>query len=418
MQIQTSQKIDKHSFWGASIGTMIEYYDASIFIFFLPLFAPTFFPSSNAYHALVQGYVILLVAFIARPLGGLFFGYFGDRYSRRKTLLFTIYGMATATFVMGILPGKDTIGIAALIIILLCKAVQYFCFGGEYSGAGVYIVEHAQKNREGYWSCMLTATTLIASLFSSLVGVVLTLPGMPDNSWRVAFIFGGVVGFLGIFYRKSMRESPNFMPADAKKHTFRNLFKSYPLQLLTTIFIGGVAITPFTTIMAFVNPVMMTQGIITRHELMWLQTLISVTAIIFLFAVSKLTDILRLSLIMRGSLTLKILLAVPLLWGLTHYHMVWIIVGEIIIIGLNETLLGPANAYIKNLFPMHYRYRGTALAFNVGMSLFGGLTPLIDTGLYKLTGYFASVGLWIMLASGLCLFFMYLVSRKKEYGVL
>ncbi len=128
--------MDKQSFWGAAIGTMLEYYDYTLFLIFLPIFAPVFFQADTNYDALIEGYVILLMAFIARPLGGLVFGYFGDRIGRKRSLLMTIYGIAIATFIIGVTPSHQHIGVAAAIIILACKFVQYFCFGGSiyYSG--------------------------------------------------------------------------------------------------------------------------------------------------------------------------------------------------------------------------------------------------------------------------------------------
>ena len=135
-----NKSILKKSFIGAAIGTLIEYYDYILFITFIPILSPVFFTADSAYQSLVKGYVVLLIATIARPLGGLFFGYFGDTLGRRKALLGSMYGIAIATFVMGIVPGYATLGIWACVIIIIAKSVQLFCFGGEYNGAGIYVV--------------------------------------------------------------------------------------------------------------------------------------------------------------------------------------------------------------------------------------------------------------------------------------
>src|SRR5690348_5626387 len=124
----------KKAFLGAAIGTLVEYYDYALFSLFLPIVSPVFFPGTSAYQSLIKGYFIFLIAMLARPFGGAFFGYLGDVIGRPKALLASMYGIALSSIVIGITPSYQTIGMTALVIVMLAKSLQVACFGGEYNG--------------------------------------------------------------------------------------------------------------------------------------------------------------------------------------------------------------------------------------------------------------------------------------------
>jgi MHS family proline/betaine transporter-like MFS transporter len=384
------------SFFGAAIGTLIEYYDYSIFALFLPLIAPLFFPANSAYQSLIKGYYVLLIALLARPLGGLLFGYLGDMLGRRKALLSSIYGIAIATFIMGLVPSHAIIGAWAAIIITIAKSVQLFCFGGEYNGAGIYVVEHADPKNAGFIGSLLTATTLAGSLLATSIGILATAHFAPAWSWRIVFIFGGCIGLFGIFYRKNLLESPHFQQADVKLHGLSRLFKKYPRELFAGFFIGGFATVPFTTVLFFINPVLTTKGYFSSHELMIAQTLLIIIAIITLITAGRMADKYSPKKVMQLGAIFLMLFSYPLLRLVDHGTLFVILFAEIIFIIINEILLGPSNAYLKSIFATQYRYRGSSLSFCLGMSLLGGLTPIIENYLYQWKHQFSTTSIWLI----------------------
>lgn len=405
--------INKKVFFGASWGTMIEYYDFALFATFLPILTTVFFPASSDYEALIKGYFVFLIAMIARPIGALFFGTLGDGVGRSKALLGSMYGIALATFVIGITPSYQTIGIFAAILVIVAKAVQTFCFGGEYNGAGVYLVEHATKNHEGMIGCLLTATTLFGSLIASFFGMFLTLSFMPVWGWRVAFILGSLVGVVGIIYRKYLKEPPTFQQADLKKQSLKKLIKLFPIELLTGFFIGGLATIPFTTILTFIAPVLTSKGFLTAHEFMIWQTGLLAFAIISLIPAGFLANRFGSKKIMLASCALMIVLAYPLLVLIDSQERQSMFLAMTVMIVLNEFFLGPAHAYLKNLFPGPFRYRGASFGFCLGMSILGGCTPLLETYLYQGKGVFSAVAGWLIfinLGAMICI----LVVDKKQ----
>jgi MFS transporter, MHS family, proline/betaine transporter len=405
--------ISKKSFIGAALGTMIEYYDYGLFFIFLPILSPLFFPAATLYQSLVKGYFILMIAMLARPLGGVLFGYLGDTCGRRKALLTSMYGIALATLAIGIMPTYHVWGIWATILIVFCKSVQLFCFGGEYNGAGIYVVEHAEKHNESFTGSLLTAMMLSGSFLSSLMAVLFTASFMPAWSWRIAFILGSLIGVFGIFFRKNLSESPVFEAADLTTQNMRNLLREFPRELSAGFFIGGFATMLYTTVITFINPVLMAKGVITSHQLMISQTSLILIAVIALILSGKIADKYTPKKIMQWSIGILFMMTYPLLLLIDSGHLVFVAMAILIII--NEMLLAPSNAYLKNLFPVQYRYRGISLSFCLGMSIIGGLTPVIENFFYHLTGHFQAISIWLIFVGLGTYLSMYYAQKKQKF---
>lgn len=386
----------KQSYIGAAIGTMIEYYDYALFAIFLPLIATQFFPGKDAYEALSNGYYILMISMIGRPFGGAIFGHIGDMIGRPRALLLSMYGIAITTFIIGITPTYQSIGIWAIVIIVISKFFQLACFGGEYNGAGIYVVEHSKPNQEAFSGSALAAIMTSGSIFASLFGVLLTMDYMPSWSWRIAFFVGGLIGVFGVLYRKKLHESPQFKPADKKEHSLKNLVKLFPRQIIAGAFIGGFITIPFTTVLTFVNPVLMTKGFMTAHQLMWLQTLMIAIGVIVILITGKLSDHFSPRKVMLfGALSLT-LFSYPLLLLIDQHSFFLLIFSSILFVTINDIILGPSNAFLKSIFPPEFRYRGSSLGFTLGMTILGGLTSPIENALYHATGSFAAASLWLI----------------------
>ncbi|MDR3477429.1 MAG: MFS transporter [Gammaproteobacteria bacterium] len=404
--------LSKKSFFGAAIGTMIEYYDYSLFVMFLPIFSPIFFTANTAYQALSKMFLLMTIPVIARPLGALFFGYYGDFIGRRKALLLSMYGIATATFCIGLIPSAEHIGLWAAILIVAAKTIQVFCYGGEYNGAGIYVVEHAKNKQEGLIGSLLSTATTFGSLLASLAGVLLTVKYMPTWSWRVGFMLGGLVGLFGVFYRKKMLEVPAFSSADPKKHSLLNLLKEHPREILLGIFIGGLSTIPATTVMGFINPVLMSKGFFNSHELMLIHTLLNIVSIVILIIVGFVSNKISPAKIMRFGALLYVLLTYPLLQIIDLNHLAFTIPALAGLLVLSGIFFAPSNAFLKTLFSMPYRYRGISLSFCLGMGFFGGLTPVVDNYLYQATGRFSAISLWLISVSFITYWAFYLIKDK------
>jgi sugar phosphate permease len=226
------------------------------------------------------------------------------------------------------------------------------------------------------------------------MGVIVTSAHLPDWSWRAAFVLGGLFGFWGIRYRKEMIESPSFKPGNSQKHALSKMFKLFPKELTAGVFIGGFSTLPVTTILTFINPILMTKGLLTNQQFMLIQLLLTFIGLFTIIIAGKIADKLTPGRVMLFGCVLLTALSYPLMQVVDHGNMRNIIGIEIVLVVINELLFGPSNAFMKNLFPAQYRYRASSFSFCLGISLIGGLTPIVEYYLYQKSGHFSTAALW------------------------
>ncbi len=212
----------------SSLGTMIEWYDFYIFGMLAKTISTEFFPEGNATAALLSTLAIFAAGFIVRPFGALVFGRLGDILGRKSTFLLTLVLMGASTFLIGLVPGYNTIGIAAPLIVLLLRLIQGLALGGEYGGAATYVAEHSPANRRGYYTSWIQ-TTATLGLFLALGVIMLVKFSMSDEAfnaewggWRYPFWFSILLVIVSVYIRMKMHESPLFAKLKSEGKTAKN----------------------------------------------------------------------------------------------------------------------------------------------------------------------------------------------------
>ncbi|AQG78992.1 MFS transporter [Spirosoma montaniterrae] len=226
----TANKSSLYSVIGASsVGTLIEWYDFYIFGSLASVLATKFFPEGNSTAAFLSTLATFAAGFVVRPFGALFFGRLGDLIGRKYTFMVTLLLMGGATFAIGLVPGYETIGFLAPLLVLILRLLQGLALGGEYGGAATYVAEHAPVHQRGYWTSWIQ-TTATAGLFVSLLVIMgtrlaLSKEAFDDWGWRVPF--WASVFMVGVSYliRRNMSESPLFAKAKAEGKTATNPLK-------------------------------------------------------------------------------------------------------------------------------------------------------------------------------------------------
>lgn len=200
----------------SSVGTLIEWYDFYIFGMLAKTISTQFFPEENQTAALLSTLAIFAAGFIVRPFGALVFGRLGDIIGRKYTFLLTLVLMGGSTFLIGLVPGYKTIGVAAPILVLLLRLIQGLALGGEYGGAATYVAEHAPAGKRGFYTSWIQ-TTATLGLFVALGIIMLVKLNMPDaqfnaewGGWRYPFWISIVLVIVSIYIRLKMKESPMF----------------------------------------------------------------------------------------------------------------------------------------------------------------------------------------------------------------
>jgi MFS family permease len=226
-------KEQKRTLWSvitaSSVGTLIEWYDFYIFGSLATILSQQFFPKANPTAAFLSTLATFAAGFIIRPLGAIVFGWFGDRLGRKYTFLVTLILMGGSTFAIGLIPGYETIGIAAPLLVLFLRLVQGLALGGEYGGAATYVAEHSPASKRGFYTSFIQ-TTATLGLFVS-IGVILIVRqsmGVTEFSawgWRIPFILSAVLVGISIYIRMKMEESPLFAKIKAEGKIVKNPIK-------------------------------------------------------------------------------------------------------------------------------------------------------------------------------------------------
>ncbi len=226
-------KEDKSSLWSvitaSSVGTLIEWYDFYIFGSLATILSQQFFPHSNPTAAFLATLATFAAGFVVRPFGAIVFGRLGDLVGRKYTFMVTLVLMGGSTFAIGLIPGYDTIGMAAPILVLILRLLQGLALGGEYGGAATYVAEHAPANRRGFYTSFIQ-TTATLGLFVS-IGVILAVRhsvGVDEFAtwgWRIPFLLSALLVAVSIYIRMRMQESPLFKKIKAEGKISKNPIK-------------------------------------------------------------------------------------------------------------------------------------------------------------------------------------------------
>ncbi|MFF2842633.1 MFS transporter [Paenarthrobacter sp. NPDC057981] len=390
---------------GTIVGNTMEWYDVGVFGYLITTMGPVFLPEADKS---VQTLFLLgtfAATFIARPLGGVVFGWLGDKVGRQKVLAATLMLMAASTFAVGLLPGYAQIGIWAAALLVILKLVQGFSTGGEYAGATTFVSEYAPDKRRGYFASFLDMGSYIGfALGAALVSILqLTLgqAAMEEWGWRLPFLIAGPLGLIAVYFRSKIEESPQFQAAldaqeanakDAASHDAAvakgpvGIIKAYWRQIVLAMILAAAANTVGYALTSYM-PTYLTdsKGYDPVHG-----TLLTIPVLVIMAVCIPLT----------GRLSDRIGRR-PVLW-IGAGSTVLFAVPAFMLIGIGEiwsTLAGlalvafPVTFYVANLasalpalFPTSSRYGGMGIAYNFSVAIFGGTTPFIVQGLIEGTG--------------------------------
>jgi MHS family proline/betaine transporter-like MFS transporter len=406
---------------GAGIGNVLEWYDFTVYAYLAGILSTKFFVTGNESTALLATFAVFGVGFVARPLGGLLIGLFGDKYGRKPALLLTFMMIAGSTGLMGILPTYASIGIAAPILLVVARLVQGISAGGEWGGAASFLVEWAPPHRRGlYGSLHPLAITTGMLLGSGVTGGLTSLLGsatMADWGWRLPFLFGALIGPLGLYVRSKVDETPVFRRAQNAPQAAAADFSMTRTMLLAFAFPAVQSVVTYVFVSYFTTFTQKYAGL-SASTALWSTALGTLVQGLACVASGWLSDKTGRKFNMLASCTMLILFSYPLLaFALSGgASPLRVILVQSAFTALNGLFLGSMPAALAEMFPTSRRLTGLTTAYNLQSMVFGGFAPFIASWLITQTGEPMSLSYFIMFSavvSGAALLLMAETMRKE-----
>lgn len=405
----------------AAIGNVTEWYDFGVYAYIATTIGMVFYPESNQTVQLLATFATFSAAFIIRPAGGFFFGPLGDRIGRTKVLAATMIMMAAGTFCIGIIPGYDSIGIAAPILLVLSRLIQGFSTGGEYGGAMTFIAEYAPDRIRGYLGSWLEFGTLTGYVLGA--GIVATLTATLSEhellswGWRIPFLIAGPLGITGLYLRLKLAETPAYLRLGSaqtrrdRRHAtvdeFRSIFlRHWPtmVQCVGLVLVWNVADYMLSSYMpTYLTEVLPAHGrnAMGEMEAYLLQIAVMLIMMLVVTFVGRLSDRFgRKPVVMCGCLAL-VTLSMPAQLLIENGQTVSTLFG-LLIMGLTLALFsGTLPSTLPALFPTDIRQGSLSISFNVSVALFGGTVATVMTALVKATGDLHWPAYYLMIAGAI-----------------
>jgi metabolite-proton symporter len=372
------------------IGTSLEWYDFFIYgtaaaLVFNQLFFPTFEPLVGT----LLAFTTYAVGFIARPLGGLIFGHYGDRIGRKNVLVVTLLLMGVATFAIGLLPTYATIGVWAPILLVALRFLQGLGLGGEWGGAVLMTLESGGANRRGLnasWPQVgVPLGLLLANGILALMGALTDEPAFLSWGWRVPFLLSGLLVLVGLWIRMTISESPLFREVE-ESHTqagapIMEVLRSYPKQVLLAIGARVGVDVAFYTFVLFITTYVATYLKLPRNYALNAVLIAAAVQVVLIPLFGSLSDrFSRRPVYLAGAIGAAVWVFVFFI--LLDTGQFWLIVlAAVVALVFHAAMYGPQAAFISEMFPTRVRYTGASMGYQLAGIIGGALAPIISVAL-------------------------------------
>lgn len=381
-------KADKRTLGLSSLGGALEFYDFVIYVFYAKIISELFFPAGlSPFWAMLNTYGIFAAGYFFRPLGGVVMAHFGDLIGRKRLFSLSILLMALPTLLIGLMPTFSSIGYAAPLLLLLMRVVQGIAIGGEIPAAWTFVSEHVPEKRIGFANGLLTAGLSLGILLGALMSLFISLKysqsEIMDWAWRIPFIVGGIFGFVALYLRSYLKETPVFQAMQARKE----LSKDVPVrQVLAQHKMGvviGMLFTWFLTgcivVLILAMPNLLTGAFgFERADAFKMQSAAILMQMIGCVIAGLLADKFG-----AGKVILFGALGVAVISGIFYNSL-----GQVapsttfmlyMLLGLSSGTVGMVSYTMVKMFPANIRFSGISFSYNVAYAIAGGITlPLVQ----------------------------------------
>jgi MFS transporter, MHS family, proline/betaine transporter len=395
----------------AVIGNILEWYDFIVFGLLAVVISRLFFPTDSQYASLLLTTATFGVGFFMRPIGGLLLGIYADRKGRKAALLLIIGIMTLAVGIIALAPTYAAVGVAAPLIIVFARLLQGFATGGEFSCATTFLVESAPTRHRyfyGSWQMFgLGAAVLMGTLLGALVTHGLTAGQLERWGWRIPFLFGLVIGPVGLYIRRNIQETPDFVAACATKKeapAFGRTLAEHLRAMVVCFGLSGGPSIQFYVLLVYMPTFASTQLHLPLGTALIAQAVALAFLVLFVVLFGSLADRMGPKPIMIAAFALYLGLAYPLFsWVHASPSLGHLAIMQIALCSLLGAFYGPYATVLVDQFPIRIRSTGLAIPYNLGVMVFGGFAQFFVTWLVHTTGSPIAPVFYVMFGAAIAL---------------
>lgn len=405
---ETPPKSSHKNIIAGSLATLFEWYDYAVYGYFAVIIGENFFPNADKITEIMSAFAVFATGFIMRPLGSILFGYIGDRLGRRKALSLSVFMMAIATCLLGIIPTYKEIGILAPIILVIIRLFQGLAVGGNYGGSFVFAIEHAHPNKKGFAGSLVAVGVIIGFLLGSAMAVlfskILSQHDLQEWGWRIPFLLGLIALFAGIYIQKNTEETPYFQTMKATIHKRTQLpitviFKEQKQKVAQAIGFILFDVVGIYIFFSFITTYLTTYTKIPSDTALQMNTinLLCMVLCIPLFGIAA--DRFGYKKIMYFAAASFLMFSYPAFAIFSQGNILQCWLMQLFFAIVMAAVYGVLPVAIVELFPADVRYSASSFVCNMSAAIFGGTAPWFSTWLIYKTDLLTAPAFYLILVS-------------------
>ena len=405
----------------SGVANTFEWYDYALFGHFAPIIGQKFFPENDPSAALLQVFLVFAVGYLMRPIGGIFFGIIGDKLGRKTSLSLAIMCMAVPTAAIGFLPTYETLGITSTVAMIVFRMLQGLSMGGALTGSISYIIEHTEKNKRGLYGSIPMLSICLGILFGSLVSFcvknIFSVEQFNLWAWRLPFIIGILVFFVGIYIKNNTKETPLFEETkyrgEVVKSPLSTLVRKHWRDILISILINATgSIIFYIEAIYLVSYLKISRNFPESNVEILVNFCYVIMIFVTLFA-GWLSDKIGRRKIFLLNLVF-IIVATPFIFRIFESASFgYVIIAQIVIAIMAALYIGPEPALQAEFYPTEIRNTALSVSYNIATSVFGGTAPYIIESLVQNTGGITASVYYIIAAAFGSLFALYFYKDRS-----
>ncbi len=385
----TPKKLYKRAIVAGVAGNLMEWYDFAIYGYMVPIIGSLFFPSDDPVASIIATFSAFAAGYFARPIGGIIFGYIGDRYGRKVVLTLSVTLMGLSTFSIGLLPDTSQIGVAAAVLLVILRILQGISVGGEYTGSITFVLEHAPPERRGFATSWIGVGATLGFLIGSGVGTLMDELFTPEQlnswAWRLPFLTGIVIAAIGYLIRRHAPEPPR--PADIPMETSPviSAVRDHWRPMLQLMGLALAVNAGFYMMFVYANSYLTEHMHFSTARAMEINTLNLFLLTLMIPLAGLAADRLGRKPVLISGLLGLIFLSYPLFWMMHQATDMMIFLGQLGFALMMAWIWGANPAAQGEILPQTVRVSAFSIAYSLCLAIFGGTTPLVAAYLLERT---------------------------------